>query len=214
MVTYPPRGLCDPAVRVKKEDTMKIDLGTRIKWQRKKEAEFIRGLRRQLDANSILEKEEKFKFPAYTLLICLTLGALILLIVSCDLAHADSIPESRAVNAIIGEAENQGTQGMLAVACGIYNRGTLRGVYGEKAPRVVGKKYSKETYTAAARAWDIASNPQEYMSLNEYGAPITACEFLGGADHWENINAFGKPAWANKMIETYRYKDHVFYRNK
>lgn len=131
-----------------------------------------------------------------------------------SISHAEKIQDEKAILAIIGEAENQGTQGMVAVACGIYNRGTLKGVYGLNAPRVKKKLYSKETYLTAEKAWEFAKNAEEFMSLDEYGTPIDACHFLGGADHWENIKAFGKPYWVKDMVETYRYKDHVFYRRK
>ena len=50
----------------------------------------------------------------------------VMLISSCALA--ETIPTNDAVRAIIGEAGNQGYLGMLAVACGIRNRGTLKGV--------------------------------------------------------------------------------------
>lgn len=115
------------------------------------------------------------------------------------LSHAESYTDEQAVKAIIGEAENQGSQGMLAVACAIRNRGTLQGVYGFKAPRVIKKLFSNQTKIQAIKAWDKSQYPNE-------------CSFIDGGNHWENINAFGKPKWAYSMKETYRYKDHVFYR--
>lgn len=115
--------------------------------------------------------------------------------------YAEQIDDSRAVNAIIGEAENQGAQGMLAVACAIRNRGTLKGVYGEKNKRVINKRYTEKIYYIAKSAWVVSENPDR-------------CTFLDGADHWENVGTFGEPTWANKMKETYRWKDHVFYAKK
>lgn len=107
-----------------------------------------------------------------------------------------AVPDKSAVLAIIGEAENQGADGMLAVACAIRNRGTLKGVYGVKAPRVVKGLYSKKTYQMAEKAWNDSKR----------------VDVTNGATHWENIKAFGKPYWVASMRETYRLKDHVFYR--
>ena len=110
-------------------------------------------------------------------------------------ASAFSITDERAILAIIGEGENQGYTGMLALAGAIRNRGTLRGVFGVNAPRVVKHKYSNDTYRMAKKAW----------------AESLRVDITKGADHWENIKAFGKPYWANSMIETFRHKDHVFF---
>lgn len=123
-----------------------------------------------------------------------------LLLLVPNLAYAETIPTERAVKAIIGEAENQGFHGMLAIACSIKNRGNLVGVYGEHASRVKRGLYGHPSANKAHLAWALATNDPHN------------CNFLGGADHWENIKAFGKPKWANSMKETYRYKDHVFYK--
>jgi hypothetical protein len=130
---------------------------------------------------------EKF-FLGLMLLVCLAFV--------CTGVSAAEIPEDRAVKAIIGEAENQGYTGMLAVACAIRNRGTLKGVYGEKAPRVVQKKYSQKIYDLAKKAWR--------ESLNS--------DITNGGDHWENVTAFGVPSWAKNMKLVYQHKDHNFYR--
>lgn len=133
---------------------------------------------------------------AMIFLSCLVL-AIGLLMFSCQAAHAYS--DEQAILAVIGEAENQGYQGMKAIACGIRNRGTLKGVYGLNSPRVKKHKYSENTAAQAMVAWETSDDPDQ-------------CRFLGGADHWENVKAFGKPTWASEMVETYRYKDHVFYK--
>jgi len=135
-------------------------------------------------------------FMMYAVLL-LTVFGFLFLFKGC--AVASGISDENAVRAIIGEAENQGYQGMKAVACGIRNRGTLKGVYGLNAPRVKKHKYSEQTEAMALVAWETSSDPDE-------------CRFLGGARYWENVKAFGKPTWASKMIETYRHKDHVFYK--
>lgn len=127
---------------------------------------------------------------------CLLLAGIMLIGGCHEEAKAAEIPESRAVRAIIGEAENQGYDGMLAVACAMRNRGTLQGVYGERAPRVMQHKYSDKIYALAVKAWRASAN----------------CDVTHGANHWENVKAFGKPGWAKNMKLTYCCKDHEFYR--
>lgn len=103
------------------------------------------------------------------------------------------IDNDLAIRAIMGEASNQGRQGMLAVAVGIRNRGTLDGVYGVKAKHV--DKEPDWVWEIAKEAWINSENNR-----------------IHDGDHWENIKAFGKPYWVDSMIEVYRYKDHVFYK--
>ena len=63
------------------------------------------------------------------------------------------ITPNKAILAIIGEAESEGPRGMLAVACAIRNRGTLKGVYGLHAYRVIHHLYSSKTLRMARSAW-------------------------------------------------------------
>jgi hypothetical protein len=105
--------------------------------------------------------------------------------------------DEEAIKSIIGEAENQGWIGMRAVAFAIRNRRTLDGVYGLHAPRVKKHLYSQATYQMAKRQW-LASD-------GDY-------DFTHGANHWENIHAFGTPCWVKHCVETFRYKNHVFYK--
>lgn len=106
------------------------------------------------------------------------------------------IEKSQAIRAIIGEASSQGFQGMLAIACGIRNRGTLKGVYGLKAKHI--DKEPEWVWKLARKAWkESATN-----------------DITNGATNWENIKAFGEPYWVKSMIKVYEYKDHVFYKKK
>lgn len=114
----------------------------------------------------------------------------------CAVASADEIPTDKAILAVIGEAENQGYKGMLAVSCAIRNRGTLKGVYGLINPRITTHKYSYKIYDMATRAW-----------FASYYTDIT-----NGATNWENVKAFGCPSWMKRCVETYRYKDHIFFK--
>lgn len=111
---------------------------------------------------------------------------------------AANVNPGQAVLAIIGEAENQGPRGMLAVACAIRNRGHLKGVYGLRAPRVVKKKYKPEILKAAIKAWEDSRRK----------------DITKGADHWENVEQFGKPYWAKKYRPTVKIGSHQFYSSK
>ena len=127
--------------------------------------------------------------------IAATVVNLLLLLFVCGNVHAATIPDRRAVNAIIGEAEGEGYDGMVAVACAIRNRGTLKGVYGEKAPRVVGRKYSKTVYNLAVKAWAASAKK----------------DITNGATHWEGTK-FRIPYWAKHMQVTLVVNHQRFYR--
>lgn len=120
---------------------------------------------------------------------------LIILFVSFTSPAFADVTDRLAVMAIMGEASNQGYEGMVAVGEAIRNRGNLKGVYGVNARHI--HKEPKWVWDMALRAW----KDSERSNL------------VKGADHWENIKAYGKPYWAKKMIETARIKDHVFYKS-
>lgn len=111
-------------------------------------------------------------------------------------AFSQEIPVTLAVKAIIGEAENQGFQGMLAVACTIRNRGTLHGVYGLHSPRVLCCKYSHRTYKLAQRAWKLSKHE----------------DITHGATNWNNTKREGDNYWTKKMKVVFIYRDHIFYK--
>ena len=99
------------------------------------------------------------------------------------------------IRAIIGEASNQGEIGMLALAVGIRNRGSLRGVYGFNSTHIDNEP---------AWVWDMARKAWKESKENR----------IHNGYMWENILAFGEPSWYNDVVEVYRHKDHVFFVEK
>jgi len=109
-------------------------------------------------------------------------------------AFAAEIPTDLAIKAIMGEASNQGFDGMVAVGEAIRNRGTLKGVYGVNAKHIY--KEPDWVWNQARKAWEVSKTSN----------------LVKKADHWENTKAFGTPYWAKNMVKTAQIKDHSFYR--
>jgi hypothetical protein len=129
----------------------------------------------------------------------ITYLVLIIVLYGCWSAYAERIPKERAVNAIIGEAEGEGYRGMLAVACAIRNRGSLRGVYGERSKRVVNHLYDDDTKRMAYGAWFVSQDD----GLCE--------ELIHGATHWEGTS-FKTPWWAEHKQVTAVIGNQRFYK--
>jgi hypothetical protein len=113
----------------------------------------------------------------------------------CAATGAYAIDDESAVRAIMGEASNQGYHGMLAVAVGIRNRDTLKGVYGVKAKHV--DRESEYTWGLARMAWEESEHNRIHTGT-----------------HWENVEAFGMPYWAKEMEIVYEHRDHVFFERR
>lgn len=122
------------------------------------------------------------------------IGLILVIILGVYPAYSQSIPSVLAVRGIVGEAGNQGYIGMLAVACAIRNRGTLEGVYGVNGKQV--NKEPKWVWNLASKAWKDSERR----------------DITNGAQYWENVNRFGIPYWARKMIVVFKYRDHVFFK--
>lgn len=122
--------------------------------------------------------------------------AAIVIIFIASVASAAEIPQE--VYCVIGEAESEGAIGMQAVSEAIRNRGHLRGVYGCKAPRVIGKKYSQRTLEIARKAWADSAG---------------SGDITHGATHWEGT-AFKTPYWAKDMIVTATIANQRFYKER
>ncbi len=108
-------------------------------------------------------------------------------------AIAAQISERDAVRAIVGEAANQGADGMRAVASAIRNRGTLQGVYGLNAKHV--DLQPAWVFEQARKAWHASATK----------------DYANGADHWESVD-FKRPAWSRNMRVVLVLKKHVFFK--
>lgn len=117
-------------------------------------------------------------------------------ILAISSAFSQNITDSNAIRTIVGEAGNQGKNGMIAVGNVIRTRKNLKGFYGFKNPIV--NKQPKWVWAQAEKAW----------------AESKTNNLVGGATHFENVKSFGKPYWAKDMVETVTIKDHTFFRKK
>ena len=109
-------------------------------------------------------------------------------------AMAEDIPftDENCIRAAVGEASGEGYNGLLAVCCALRNRKTLRGVYGFKTQR----REPERVWEIARKAWEESKDK----------------DIVGGAGHWENITAFGKPYWTKSMQKTVTIGAHTFYK--
>ena len=125
---------------------------------------------------------------------------------SHGLAHKQYSDNDR-INAIVGEAGNQGYQGMLGIACAIRNRAkipyyknnVLHGVYGLNAKQLT--KEPKVLFQQAAKAWNESATN----------------DIVGGAYMWgsdSDIEKFNKESWFRNMKATVRIKDHTFFKER
>lgn len=138
------------------------------------------------------------------LTILAVLGIVVVFLGAIEAKASIITPYNRenAIKAIIGEAESEGLEGMLAVGCAIRARHSLEGVYGVHAPRVVKRKYSQETYKNAIKAWDISKSPDK-------------CEFIGSGSGWGNksdIAIFKRTKWFKNCSITAQVGRHYFYK--
>jgi hypothetical protein len=143
-----------------------------------------------------------------TLKICIYILIILSFCPQASAAGNDDLVKMRIVYSIIGEAEGEPYQGKLAIACAIINRTSkfgsldkaLKGVYGERSPRVLQRKYSSKVLVDAIRAYE--------ESLN-----VGVCDFVDGATHWEGT-AFKTPYWAKDMILVTTIANQRFYKER
>ena len=111
-------------------------------------------------------------------------------------AKASTINEAQAISAIVGEASNQGFDGMTAVGEVIRRRGGIKGLYGVEA--ILSRTEPEWVWAQARKAWKRS----ETTNLSQ------------GATLFENIHAFGFPkSWdRTKVVCVTQIKDHWFFR--
>lgn len=119
-------------------------------------------------------------------------------------SHHKIYSEQDIIKAIVGEASDQGYQGMLGVACAIRNRmqmsyyrdDMLQGVYGVNAKHI--NKESPEIFTLAKKAW------AESAIRN-----IIGHAYVWGTD--SDIQKFKAQSWFQNMAPVIKIGEHTFY---
>jgi hypothetical protein len=118
-------------------------------------------------------------------------------------AWGNDIPKHKAIACIIGEAEDQGPEGMRAIAHALRNRRTTLGVYGCTSKRVKNRLYSSKTLVQAIKAWE-ESRP---------GAATAAIDPTNGANHWLS---YDDRVQGNSWVDWCELRaivgDHYFYK--
>lgn len=117
-----------------------------------------------------------------------------LILLTPKICSAAQIPDAMAVKCLVGEAGNQGFEGMQAVGEVIRHRGATKGLYG--CENKVFRHSKQSLKQSALRAWKAS----ETSNLTQ------------GATHFENVESFGFPSWAKKMKQTIKIKNHTFFR--
>lgn len=142
-----------------------------------------------------MEDKSAIAYAITSAILTLVIGSIIFFSSTMTAKASEISDDNTIIECIIGEAEGEGYDGMLAVAEAIRNRGTLRGVYGCKAKRVVNKMYSTAIYKTANKAWHDSAHTNT----------------VAGATHWEGT-AFKTPYWAKDMIITATIRNQRFYK--
>jgi hypothetical protein len=133
--------------------------------------------------------------------------ALPMLLISCQPAIA--LETNQAVKCLLGEYEGGSLEGMTATAEALRNRialmgsKALKGVYGCKAVNESGGVFRRGKRVIPSYAVNRAVKAWEASKTSS---------LVAGADHWEAVETFGKPYWANKLTKTAKVGQHTFFK--
>lgn len=111
----------------------------------------------------------------------------------------ESIDSHMAEKVILGEAADQGLEGMIAVAEVIRNRGSLKGFSSmRKDLDRFASRQPKHVRRDARKAWKLSRHTN----------------YTRGATHFDNVKAFGMPSWAKDMVRTAVIADMYYFKEK
>jgi len=147
------------------------------------------------------EKEESRRMPfiwAIMVGIAILLVMLIVDMASASEASTAKYSDNMAILAIIGEAESEPYAGMVAVGRTIIKRGSLKGVYGLTARRVVMRKYSSSTYKRARQALEEAKRTMHGWKAIGWG-------------NESDLAIFNRSAWFTRCTIVAHIGNHYFY---
>lgn len=115
-------------------------------------------------------------------------------------AEWDKTKEVTYVSIILTEATGEPLDGQIAVAEVLRNRHwSTRGFAGIKRTDLR-QLLARQTPQAVERAWTA------------YRRARAGSQLAGGATHFENVEAFGRPAWSRKMKVVAKLGHHTFFK--
>lgn len=122
-----------------------------------------------------------------------TIITLFIFLILATPVHAE-FTDTKSVACIVGEAADQGPEGMLYIASALRNRGTYQGVHGCTAIHTK----SRKTHITALYMWMLSEH----------------YDYARGATEWRSTKTKEDKTrvdW-NSMVFIFEYKDHKFYR--
>ena len=122
------------------------------------------------------------------------------LVVFAAIAHAEP---TMIEQVIVGEAANQGYDGLYAVGCVLRNRRWRINGFSASKRKDLYAFYLRQPAQVKRWATEIVAR------LHHDGVDTT-----DGASHFENVRAFGLPKWARSMRITARIGDQVFFSER
>ena len=134
-------------------------------------------------------------------IVAIAVIVIALLIGTCRPALAETIPDSKIVLAIAGEAEGLSLYEQTAIAGAIINRGTLKGVFGYGRVAKVGlspkTRLRAEKALFQARQNDVSNHATHWLSTWD----LKHCR--------ESLIS-----WRHKMRVTLKTKNFTFYKER
>lgn len=121
-------------------------------------------------------------------------GLVLLLVLIYGCSSAMAYTDQDAIRCIVGEASNQGLEGMVLVGETIRNRNSVDGCYGMRARHTGLEK--KSTWDNAEIAWQLSQ-----YSFSTHSAT-----------GWGSKEDFKNKKWAKGKRIVARYKNQIFYR--
>ena len=115
-------------------------------------------------------------------------------LVSVSTLAAPKFTDENCIRAAIGEAGNQGHEGLLAVSCAIRNRKTLNGVYGFNSKQI--DLQPAYVWIEARKAW----TESKYKDVTR------------GAKYWGSKTDIETAKFYKKLTFTVKVKDHWFFK--
>lgn len=138
---------------------------------------------------------------------------LILILLQPGTILADELDDIQVAKTIAGEAIGEGYVGMYAVACVIQNRMIKSSMSKRPILRPVEVTrvgfYGKDN-KVALRGYLKAKKAllKLVYTLNR----LELKDITGGATHFENVEAYGRPRWSKNMIITCKIGRHTFFK--